>query len=78
MPVQLSHETQSYAIALSQQKKSEADQRANISMANILRVAMLDMFSAGYNRALVDHGLAEADPEDETETDIEPEEENQS
>jgi hypothetical protein len=55
--LKLSPETQAYGIALSQQKKAEADERAVTSMASIIRVALLDMFAAGYKRCLADHDL---------------------
>lgn len=58
--MELSQETQAYAMSLATGTKSQADQRAQVAFNQIGMSALMDMFLSGYNRALVDHGIMDS------------------
>lgn len=58
--------TQSFAMSLAAQKKHEADMRIQGTAQNIVQMTMLEMFEAGYRRALKDHQIPASEEQIET------------
>lgn len=57
MALYMPQSTKSYAFAMAQNERSQADQRGHVAMDDIIRAAMLNMFTAGYAKCLEDHNI---------------------
>lgn len=65
MNVDMPQSTQSFALGLVADRKAKSDQTAVNAINNIMSGLLMEMFSAGYHRAMVDNNLIETPTEGE-------------
>lgn len=64
--MEMTQDTQAFALANGQRLKAQADTTIQAAAHNVIQSAFMEMFKAGYARALVDHGLTPTETEEST------------